>query len=427
MSLIDANIFDAFDPMPMALDGPEDPSSLNQQFGPVSVGQGQAQVETAQQNVLMPADSRAFAMTETPDESSANVPGAGPPPAASLNCPQHANMSGSSTLTEFTKRRNWPAKVVEELKDLYQILDTNGRIKYVSQSLTSLTGYKPDDVLDKFLKNMLHPDDVGLFVSELNESIATGNTLRLFYRLRKQDGSYAMFEAVGHGHIATAKFAPNPENQTPFCQAVLMIARPYPTKNAAFLDSFLEHKIENERLQRRIAELRMEEEAEDEEINNGWVAGQEARSDTDTMPTSSTGTLFHKRRAENSSMLPPSHPVSLNTALTQENLEGAISRSKPDSIKDKMARYQGRNHADTIEMLTGLKYMEGERSRGITTGNKSPTLVKGDVGIAIPMDRDPRTGEKKKKLKLAEEYVCTDCGKVFPIRNVCISLTWREL
>lgn len=85
-----------------------------------------------------------------------------------------------------------------------------------------------------------------------------------------------------------------------------------------------------------------------------------------------------------------------------------------------MARYEGASHTDTIEMLTGLRYVEGERSRGITTGNSSPTLVKGDVGIAIPIDRDPRTGEKKKKLKVAEEYVCTDCGAY---NKSCVSRT----
>ncbi|KAJ2904546.1 hypothetical protein MKZ38_007878 [Zalerion maritima] len=421
MSLLDRNMFGSFDHVPMALDDPDDTSSLNNQtFSPVSVSapqqqQAQQAQQAQQQQSQQQGENAALsdaAQAQNPDDASINIPGAGPPPASAFNSSQQANTTTTNTLTEFTKRRNWPAKVVEELKDLYQILDANGRVKYVSPSLTTLTGYAPEDLLDKFLKHMLHPDDVGLFVSELNESIATGNPLRLFYRFRKHDNTYAMFEAVGHGHIANAKFAPNPENKSPFCQAVLMVARPYPTKNAGLLDSFLEHKIENERLQRRIAELKREE-VEEEEAQNSWLASQEGKSDIqteDTMATSSTGTLFHKARNDASMMPPPERPASLNVALTQENLEGAISRSKPDSIKDKMARYQGRNHTDTIEMLTGLKYVEGERSRGITTGNKSPTLIKGDVGIAIPMDRDPRTGEKKKKLKLAEEYVCTDCG-----------------
>lgn len=127
---------------------------------------------------------------------------------------------------------------------------------------------------------------------------------------------------------------------------------------------------------------------------------------TPSETTSTTG--FYPRSSDQS--MSHSDLNALNPSLTRENLEGAAAGSRPDSLRDKMARYEGASHTDTIEMLTGLRYLEGERSRGITTGNASPTLIKGDVGIAIPVDRDPRTGEKKKKLKTSEEYVCTDCG-----------------
>lgn len=130
----------------------------------------------------------------------------------------------------------------------------------------------------------------------------------------------------------------------------------------------------------------------------------------DTFQTGQTQTPLHMGSGADNSMPPPQKPVSSSTALTRENLEG-VTGSRSDSIREKMARYEGATHADTIEMLTGLRYQEGERSKGITTGNASPTLIKGDAGIAIPVDRDPRTGEKKKKLKVAEEYVCTDCGE----------------
>jgi hypothetical protein len=297
-----------------------------------------------------------------------------------------------------------------------QILDANGRIRQVSQSITALTGYTAEEVSERFLRDFIHPDDTGLFTAELNESIATGHPLRLFYRLRKKDGKYAIFEAVGHAHIAAARFAPNPNNQSPFCQAVFVMSRPYPTKNASLLDSFLEHKMENERLRRRIAELRKEEEDDVEQATRAWRQSQEGgRSDItpseDNTATNANnigaGSLFHQY-SDHSSM-PPAADQPLNIALTRENLEGVAAGSRTDSIRDKMARYEG-TQADTIEMLTGLRYQEGERSRGITTGNASPTLIKGDAGIAIPVDRDPRTGEKKKKLKVAEEYVCTDCG-----------------
>ena len=65
-------------------------------------------------------------------------------------------------------------------------------------------------------------------------------------------------------------------------------------------------------------------------------------------------------------------------------------------------------------MLTGLRYREGERSQGISTGGASPALIRGDAGIHIPIDKaDPRysyADKKQKKVKSADEYVCTDCG-----------------
>ncbi|KAL6876732.1 white collar 2 [Trichoderma novae-zelandiae] len=332
-----------------------------------------------------------------------DVPGAGPLPAAAF---APGALSSSNPLTEFTKRRNWPAKVVEELRDLLQILDSNGRIRYVSPSITALAGYTADEVRDTFLKHLVHPDDQGVLVAELHESIATGNPMRMFYRMRKKDGTYAIFEAVGHAHIAAARFAPNPNNQSPFCQAVFMMARLYPTKNAALLDSFLEHKIENERLRRRIAELRREEEAEADEAQRQWTQSRGARSDV--TPSEDAGTaasiVYGFSNAYAEIPMPSGAAAGADGALTRKNLEDATASSRQDSLRDKMARFEA-SSADTIALLTGIE--NGER---MSNGNRSPTLIKGDAGIAMPMDRDSRSGEKKKKLKLAEEYVCTDCG-----------------
>ncbi|KAI3319626.1 hypothetical protein HD806DRAFT_525297 [Xylariaceae sp. AK1471] len=401
-----------FDGISMTLDGLGDLTSpQDQSYTQVS------SIPTPPSN-LVTADGSSRFSSNTEDSPAATTasPNAGFGPAMQQPAQQPAQQSaqqsaqGGSALTEFTKRRNWPAKVVEELKDLLHILDANHRIKYVSPSISSLTGYEGEEIVDTFLKDLIHPDDVGTFMSEMNECIASGSPLRIFYRLRKKDNQYAIFEAVGHGHIAGAQFAPNPHNQSPFCQAVFLMSRPYPTRNASLLDSFLEHKIENERLRRRIAELRREED-EEEASQQSWL--QETRSDVtpsdDTMMSNSQGTvIFNQAVADAQAMPPPERP--LNMTLTRENLEGVTAGNRPDSIGDKMARYEGASFTDTIEMLTGLRYVDGERSRGITTGSPSLTLIKGDVGIAIPVDRDPKTGEKKKKLKIAEEYVCTDCG-----------------
>lgn len=339
--------------------------------------------------------------------------GAGPLP---TGFGAQSTLGGGSTLTEFTKRRNWSQRVVEELKDFLHILTPDGRILYLSPSANSLTGYPQDELLGKFIVDFIHPDDSGIFVREFNESIATGNPLRFFYRFRKKDGNYAIFESHGHPHLTSEAAAFGPNNAAGFCRGFFMMARPYPTKNAALLDSFLEHKIENERLTRRINDLKREEAEEAEDAQRHWLKKQEGRSDgmTEDMEGSTTNTTSLSHDATNLDVLampPPAKPTTMNAALTRQNLEDVNASSKPDSINDKMARYEGATHIETIEMLTGLRYQDGERSQGISTGDMSPALIRGDAGIAIPVDKDARAGDKKKKTKVPDEYVCTDCGK----------------
>lgn len=330
--------------------------------------------------------------------------GAGPLPTG-FGAP-NMNPSGS-TLTEFTKRRNWSQRVLEELRDLLHILTPDGRILYVSPSCKALTGWEPSHLMGRFINEFIHPDDIGIFVKEFNESIASGNPLRFFYRFRKSDETWIIFESHGHPHLSTDPSTYAPPN-TINCRGFFMMARPYPTKNAALLDSFLEHKIENERLMKRIAELKREEQEEQDD----WTKKTEGESTAMTASQSQvTQNMSQADAVSYAQMPPPAKPVISNTALTRQNLDEALAASKPDSINDKMARYEGANHLETIEMLTGLRYRDGERSQGISTGDASPNLIRGDAGIQISLDRDGRSAsDKKKKLKMADEYVCTDCG-----------------
>lgn len=337
--------------------------------------------------------------------------------------PSGAPGGPGSTSTDFTKRRNWPAKVIEEMRDLLQVLDGHGKIKYVSRSVTALTGYQPGEIANMHLKDLIHPDDVGLFVSEMNDAIASGESMRMFYRFKNKNGSFSIFEAVGHAHVAPPQFAPNPNNRSSFCQAVFLISRPYPTKNAALLDSFLEHKVENERLRRRIESLRLEEETEEADVqrqlkqrrdNNSEISkSEDCRTRGSFSGATGTGTpalSFGGGSMVDGCMPPPSRPPSNSSgALTRENLEGAVAGSRPDSLRDKMARYERASPVETIEMLTGRRYADGER-RSAGSGRTSPKLITGDAGITIPVGREARAGEKKRKQKVVEEYVCTDCG-----------------
>ncbi|KAJ9616714.1 white collar 2 type of transcription factor [Cladophialophora chaetospira] len=357
-----------------------------------------------------------------PETTDGNMPsngaGAGPLPTdfASQN-----NQHSSSTLTEFTKRRNWSQRVLEELKDLMYILSPDGRILYVSPSAKQLTGYTPQDLIGKSVSEFVHPDDSALYIREFNESIATGNALRFYHRFRTTEDKYRIFECHGHPHLTNEptllEQTGPPVGNAGYCRGFFMMARPYPTRNSELLDSFLEHKIENVRLQARIAALKREEAEDADGLQehyhkpSGLQSRTSSNSDLPPPPSSVNSTPIYP---EYGSMPPPAKPTVSNIALTREALDEANASARPDSIRDKMARYEGSSHVDSIEMLTGLHYREGERSHGISTGGNSPALIRGDAGIHIPVDKaDSRysyTDKKHKKVKSADEYVCTDCG-----------------
>jgi PAS domain-containing protein len=70
--------------------------------------------------------------------------------------------STGSILTEFTKRRNWSQRILEELQDFLHILTPQGKIVYASESCKALTGFAVDDLIGKFITEYLHEDDSGL-------------------------------------------------------------------------------------------------------------------------------------------------------------------------------------------------------------------------------------------------------------------------
>ncbi|KAH7052288.1 cutinase gene palindrome-binding protein [Macrophomina phaseolina] len=346
-----------------------------------------------------PADSHdAFAVQPTANHSySMSGIGAGPLPTGFGM--QSQNPSGS-TLTEAARPAAHP--------------NPDGRIVYVSPSCKTLTGWDSQQLIGRLVTEFIHPDDSGIFIREFNESIASQNPLRFFYRFRKADASYVIFESHGHGHFDQPAPGFAGANSFAFCRGFFMMARPYPIKNTSLLDSFLEHKIENERLTKRIAELKREEQEEQEAQERHWMKKQDGHSSVtpSVSVTEATKTNTGNDTPQSyNGMPPPARPGISNVALTRQNLDEVLAASKPDSINDKMARYEGATHIDTIEMLTGLRYRDGERSQGISTGDTSPALIRGDAGIAILVDKENRgSSDKKKKLKVADEYVCTDCG-----------------
>lgn len=77
----------------------------------------------------------------------------------------YGTMSSGSILTEFTKRRNWSQRILEELQDFLHILTPTGKIVYASPSCQTLTGFDPSDLINKVITEYIHQDDSALWVS----------------------------------------------------------------------------------------------------------------------------------------------------------------------------------------------------------------------------------------------------------------------
>lgn len=71
-------------------------------------------------------------------------------------------ISSANTLTDFTKRKNWPQRLLEEIPDFIHVLSPDGKIIYAAQSAKHVTGYLAEDLMGKVLSDFLHEDDRGL-------------------------------------------------------------------------------------------------------------------------------------------------------------------------------------------------------------------------------------------------------------------------
>lgn len=156
-----------------------------------------------------------------------------------------ASTTTSTNSNDFTKRKNWDQRIIEELTDFLHVLSPVGKILFASPSSVLLVGYTPDELLGRSITDFLHSDDIDMFIREFNVAIHTRSEFKVYYRFRKKDDKFVTFEVIGHPYFGGAG-----ESDIPKC--FFGIAQPYPTKSGTMLDSFLELKIENEKLRKQL-------------------------------------------------------------------------------------------------------------------------------------------------------------------------------
>ncbi|KAH7371459.1 hypothetical protein BKA64DRAFT_326676 [Cadophora sp. MPI-SDFR-AT-0126] len=190
--ILEDNVLDDFDNMP----GQLDLTGLNGGIGQ----KGYEQINSGAQQQHTDGEETGGLMTSPMDNPMTGA-GAGPLP---TGFGAQSTLTGGSTLTEFTKRRNWSQRVVEELKDFLHILTPDGRIVYLSPSGEQLTGYTRDELVGKFIVDFIHPDDSGIFVRECSmSSIASGHPLRFSIDSEERTTPILFFESHGHPHLTS--------------------------------------------------------------------------------------------------------------------------------------------------------------------------------------------------------------------------------
>jgi PAS domain S-box-containing protein len=315
--------------------------------------------------------------------------------------------SATSAVTDFTRRRNWTQRILAEMQDILVVLSPDGKVLYSSPATKSITNYEPNDLYGRFLSELVHDDDQAAFIREFNESIATGHRLRYHFRFRKPSGEFVILEASGHAHMAREKTTLGTGNEGNRCEGFFLVCRPYPTTSNSLLDLFLEHKVENMRLNRRIADLKKEEDEElraqqqwvSQSDNSGTISPDDEIDAFNSMPAGAAAAV-----TDQGMMLPPARP-SVSTSAQS----GYTSLMTLDSNVDTISRSDTSSVLDGIEMLTGLRYGEGERSRGLSTGERDGALFQ-EHGDVHHLSLSSEENDKKKRIKTTEEYVCTDCG-----------------
>lgn len=354
-----------------------------------------------------------------------------PPPAA----PAAHKLANQQLIFDFTKRKRWADLLVTELTEAVMlVLSGDATVLYCGPAVKALLGWADEELVDMHFYDIMNDEDIPVFQRQFEESIKAGSDLLSYARLRcktEQDvygpsmpvlptlptqpagvgsarpiqparppAKEVFFEIKGYPHFipdssmprvnstadphvhvtANVEAQAGPSNVSSSANGrtfscFFAMAKPYPSRNTAMLNSFLELKIENERLQQRLRDAKAKVEALDR------VQGQRQvwRSHAFPQQTPYPGQA-ETRNAGASSFQ--------SFAWTQSSAAAGPSRSF-----DTRQFYDGLS--DSNQAVSSSSYPAGAERSELPDPAADPTF--------------PR---KKSKKPLAQElYCCMTCGR----------------
>src|SRR5574341_1457167 len=94
--------------------------------------------------------------------------------------------------------------LIENSSDVINVIDADGTLRFVSQGVTRVLGYRPDELVGRNCFDYLHPEDLERARTGFAEHLGRpGGRLEVEFRLRHKDGTWRSAEAVTVNHLAT--------------------------------------------------------------------------------------------------------------------------------------------------------------------------------------------------------------------------------
>ncbi|KAI8975215.1 hypothetical protein BDF20DRAFT_914178 [Mycotypha africana] len=333
---------------------------------------------------------------------------------------------------EFTRRKNWSQNVLESLRDVIHVLSPELKLLYCSPASREFLGYQPGELTGRDFREYIHVDDMDVFTRDFRAAESSGSLLRTTFRFLRKDGKYVTLETRGHFY------------KTGFFGS----ARSVPSEMTRMMNTFLDAKMENEMLKKKIIQARAAAAAA--AAGGGGVAqrplvGASPQTSVSDITVSSSRASFSSNTPGTTAKQQPSSFMGKEEEEDEEEeeeeekaAEGAeemFGEDQFEALFNPNVYTQGvlSNYdlSASVSLFTGLHYDLGERSRGISMGIPgelfnalSSTTAPEDAGVRddeegsrdTPMAASEATADKLKvgKKRRAEEEaerICTDCGR----------------
>lgn len=332
---------------------------------------------------------------------------------------------------EFTRRKKWTDIIISELPDtLILILDLDARIQYVNASVRELLGWDVEELSESSVLTLINDDDRTRFqerfeltASKLepftsytrfkckptstnslassspsisgpvgNPELPQGGDSQMINQDqgRSQTQKELLFEVRGNllfGSETLEKYAQlrgsdNNEDPRFFC----FMAKPYPSRNMAILNTFLELKLENERLTQRRDLLKFEQQQRDIRVR---------------------GTI----QSLNSPSIYNSNYTSPISEISRTNVNRS-DQSPTTNSSSSSAQIQNYPYSSLSERGQGLSSPINHAFEGSLSASGLGARVGGKD------EEELDEGGKRKKIKKGHnsgpnqpQYVCTICGR----------------